>query len=624
MQPRLTIEVGEGASRSYSLEPGRTYTLGRHHKNAIVLEDEHASRWHAEVYFADGRWLIRDSGTKNGTCVNGIPIQQPMALENGQLIGIGRTCLRFSAEVPTAAGSGKAAFASEGTAPAACLVDRVDSDSFSSLLERDETVLQRDELTVLCSFMAESVGLSCPQALIQKALETIQGQTGASVLGFLSLDQETLLPKVILPLEARVDETLSRRLTQAVQQQRRVVWLGAQPDLAEESDSLGSFVDALCLPLLRGERPLGAVHVYQANRLFTEREVRFCEILTGHLANCLHLLRMHRTLEAENSRLRGQRLEVDELIGNSSCMTTLRQTITRLAAANSPILIVGESGVGKELVALALHRQSPRREGPLVCVNCAAISPTLFESELFGHSRGAFTGAQADHAGLFQQADEGTLFLDEIGELPLELQAKLLRVLEGKGFRPIGARAEVQVDVRIVAATHRDLEREVKNGRFRHDLYFRLEGLRILVPPLRERLEDVPDLARYFVKRLATSWGHKVKLSPEALRRLGNHGWPGNIRQLRSVLENAVALSDKEVLEPADLRLPEATPSEKTDTLQLEQLEAWAVRQALERTGGNLSRAAELLGVVRETLKSKMKKYGIARRATEEDADGEK
>jgi Nif-specific regulatory protein len=279
-------------------------------------------------------------------------------------------------------------------------------------------------------------------------------------------------------------------------------------------------------------------------------------------------------------------------------------------------LIQGESGSGKELVAQDLHRQSSRRHGPLVVLNCAAIAPTLLEAELFGHARGAFTGATADRPGLFQQADEGTLFLDEIGELSIDCQAKLLRVIEGRGFRPVGATAEVQTDVRILAATHRDLQAQVKEGKFRQDLFFRLCVVRIAVPPLREHNEDIPALVDYFLARLAAECGRPVRLTSAALDRLRDYSWPGNVRQLRAVLENAVVMSESDTIDAAGLLLPAAVLDDQPPSLDMEAIEAWAVRKAIQRSDGNFAQAARLLGISRETLASKRKKYGI-------DRDGE-
>ena len=254
----------------------------------------------------------------------------------------------------------------------------------------------------------------------------------------------------------------------------------------------------------------------------------------------------------------------------------------------------------------------------MVVLNCAAIAPTLIEAELFGYRKGAFTGADRDHPGLFQQADEGTLFLDEIGELPMDVQAKLLRIIEGKGFRPVGATAEVKVDVRIVAATHRDLAKEVRENRFREDLNFRLQVIPIRVPPLRDHAEDIPALVDFFLSRLAVECRRKVSLTDSALRRLQSYSWPGNVRQLRSVLECSVALGDRDTLDVADLRLPDevsggrsADAASQPASLDLEELETWAIRQALQRTGGNITQAAKILGCVRDTLASKIKKKGI-------------
>jgi transcriptional regulator with PAS, ATPase and Fis domain len=279
------------------------------------------------------------------------------------------------------------------------------------------------------------------------------------------------------------------------------------------------------------------------------------------------------------------------------------------------VLIQGESGTGKELVALALHRRSSRNVGPFVVVNCAAIPSALMEAELFGYRRGAFSGAERDHPGLFQQADEGTLFLDEVGELSADCQAKLLRAIEGKAFRPIGATGDVTSDVRIIAATNRNLEQEVKAGRFRQDLYFRLKVIEIGVPPLRERPEDIPYLVQYFLDKLAVECRRTVHLSPAAIELLQAHIWPGNVRQLRALLESAVAMSETETVDADTLRrmLSPNPIGEAPQSLNWEELEKWAAEKALKQTGGNVSQAAAVLGISRDTLHTKIKKYGISR-----------
>jgi Nif-specific regulatory protein len=249
-----------------------------------------------------------------------------------------------------------------------------------------------------------------------------------------------------------------------------------------------------------------------------------------------------------------------------------------------------------------------------VNLNCAAIAATLSDAELFGHREGAFSGATKDRAGVFEQADEGTLFLDEIGELTLDCQAKLLRVIEGKGFRPVGATSEVHADVRVLAATHRDLAKMVQEGKFRQDLFFRL-GLPLRVPPLRDRAEDVPALVEHFLPRMAQEHRRPLHVTPAALARLQRYDWPGNVRQLLTVLQNAASLIDGDAIGVNDLRLDEVVPVGDSHpvTLNLVELEVWAIRESLRRTDGIIAQSARLLGIHRDTLGEKIRKYDIDR-----------
>ena len=605
MRAHVKIEKGEGRPNVCNLDPEQTATLGRSLDSTIVLHDEHVSRRHAEIALQDNRWLIRDFETPNGTRVNGERIEGATILEDGQEIGVGGVTLRFLLGVAENGASTDSAGASAGA-------------ELLHLFDPKAATLHADELSALCRFMSLSVEENDAQALIARALQIIHSQTRATAVGFLSFDPEEPLTKMVVPETHRVNLRLSRHLTQKAQAEGKSVWLqsGPRPD-QPTSESLLGFTDAMCFPLRAEGGVFGAVHVYKADVCFGDRDLRFCEVLTGHLADSLRLLRLRRTLEAENSRLRRLAPASEQIIGDSAAIQELCQLISRAAPQPFTVLIMGESGAGKELVALALHRQSPRRNGPLVVLNCAAIAPTLIEAELFGYRKGAFTGADRDHPGLFQQADEGTLFLDEIGELPMDVQAKLLRIIEGKGFRPVGATAEVKVDVRIVAATHRDLAKEVRENRFREDLNFRLQVIPIRVPPLRDHAEDIPALVDFFLGRLAVECRRKVSLTDSALRRLQSYSWPGNVRQLRSVLECSVALGDRDTLDVADLRLPDEVSGGRSSdgnsppSLDLEELETWAIRQALQRTGGNITQAAKILGCVRDTLASKIKKKGI-------------
>jgi len=295
------------------------------------------------------------------------------------------------------------------------------------------------------------------------------------------------------------------------------------------------------------------------------------------------------------------------MIGTSPAMVAVRERIARVAPSDAPVLVTGESGTGKEIVARAIHAASARAAGPLVVVNCAAIPPALVESELFGYVRGAFTDARADSAGLFAAARGGTLFLDEIGDLPLEVQPKLLRALQERAVRPVGAAAEVAVDVRVIAATNRDLEDMVAEGRFREDLYYRVHVLHVALPPLRARGDDVLELARHFLRG--------VELSPAAASALTAHPWPGNVRELESALAHAVTLADGAPIERT--HLPERFARERPPPEALElrlvtlaALERQHVAWVLERVGGNKAAAARILGIGRKTLYRMLERWG--------------
>lgn len=299
------------------------------------------------------------------------------------------------------------------------------------------------------------------------------------------------------------------------------------------------------------------------------------------------------------------------MVGSSLEMQELYGLLERVAPTEAGVLILGESGTGKELVARAIHGLSPRARGPLVAINCGAISPELIESELFGHEKGAFTGALRQHDGAFGQAKGGTLFLDEIGELPLELQPKLLRVLENRRYRRVGGEEELSADVRIVAATHRDLAAAVREGRFREDLFFRLFVMPVYLPPLRDRREDLPLLCEQFLREFAP--GSPKHLSPEALNKLQDHEYPGNIRELRNVLLRAAILAKGDTLKPEDILFPQdyAAGGRGAALQTLEEMERRLVLKALTAAAWNKAKAAETLGVAKSTLFAKIKLYDL-------------
>ncbi|HTQ07602.1 MAG TPA: sigma-54 dependent transcriptional regulator [Polyangiaceae bacterium] len=322
----------------------------------------------------------------------------------------------------------------------------------------------------------------------------------------------------------------------------------------------------------------------------------------------------------------GRPASMDGVVGAAEAIVDLYRMIDRVADTSCTVLITGESGTGKELLARAVHAASPRRDRPFVAVNCGAIPEALLESELFGHARGAFTGAVASKQGRLAQADGGTLFLDEIGELPLALQVKLLRVLQAREYSPVGDTRTLNADVRIVAATNVDLEEAARNGTFREDLYYRLNVIHLAAPPLRDRPEDIPALAGYFLERARVKAGRDrvTKISRQAAEMLCSYGWPGNVRELENTIERAVLLSGGTVIEPRDLppklqgfaaTEPRTGPrlSDRGVDLRkaVEGFENQLIRQALERTNWNKKRAAELLGINRTTLVEMLKRKRI-------------
>jgi two-component system, NtrC family, nitrogen regulation response regulator NtrX len=329
----------------------------------------------------------------------------------------------------------------------------------------------------------------------------------------------------------------------------------------------------------------------------------------------------HQRLERENTRLKEGSESRYRIIGESVPVKALRQQLALMAGTNGRVLIYGESGTGKELVAHAIHAMSPRASEPFIEVNCAAIPEELIESELFGHRKGSFTSAHETKIGKFQKADGGTLFLDEVGDMSLRTQSKVLRALEEQRFEPVGASGFVQVDVRVVAATNKTLEQEIERGNFREDLFYRLNVIPFHVPPLRERVEDIPLLAEYFLREFTTAYGRKPKeLTPSAYELLAGYHWPGNVRELRNLMERIVILNPQIRVDARHIPLPAARrtisdrPVERFGSLQevREAAERDFIFKKLEETGGNVTRTAELLGLERSHLYRKMKALGIS------------
>jgi two-component system response regulator HydG len=606
MPARLLIEHSDGRHEEVPLPLDCATTLGRSRKCTICLSDKHISGHHAKITYRESRWFLSDCESMNGTYLDGRRLEQEAALEHGQVIVIGGVRLKFLT------GEDDGTPESTQIAPAA----EPARQPFVRLSD-DSEVLPASEALAILRFMKQALDESSHLQVIRRALEAIQAQSGAGTVGFLSFDADAPVPRLVIPQRRGLDDPLSRKLTQQVQRSGRTVWIGEIQQPGELSDSLVSYSDAFCVPLGTRDAPQGAVHVYVSGKQFSKDDVRFVEALADCLSRNLKQHIRQRGLRAENQRLRrGPRVQ-DDLLGTSAPMEFVRERLKRVADSRCrTILIAGESGTGKELVATQLHECSARADKPFVTVNCASLPKELADSHLFGHERGAFSGAVEARAGFFREADDGTLFLDEIAELPPECQAKLLRVVDGQGFRPMGAGEDVYVDVRIVAATNKDLGELVRRGEFRKDLRQRFE-VSLAMPPLRERQDDIPELARYFATRIAGEHGRQVKLTEAAIDRLKSFPWPGNVRQLRAALTEAITFCDRDTLDADDLDLsPDDTGIDESrpHSLKLADVEAWAIRKALRQAAGSdLIRVAKSLGINRDTLRAKMKKLDIRR-----------
>ena len=341
-----------------------------------------------------------------------------------------------------------------------------------------------------------------------------------------------------------------------------------------------------------------------------------------HLMQVVHKALEVRALRDENRQLKeelGRRYEYDNIIGRSEPMQEIFATIERVAPTRATVLLAGESGVGKDLIARAIHFHSPRRDRPLVKINCTAIPENLMESELFGYEKGAFTGALASKPGKFEQADTGTVFLDEIGDVPGPIQVKLLRILQEREFERLGSNVTRHTDVRIIAATNQDLRAALEQGTFREDLYYRLNVVPLNIPPLRERKQDIPFLANHFIRKLAADSGSAVEsITDAAMERLMAYHWPGNVRELENVIERSLVLCRGSQLDAGDVRL-ESAPRPRSQNgqhflpegLTLDQYEQELIREALRRADGNKSQAARLLGLTRNALRYRLTQMGL-------------
>ncbi len=633
----LVVKSGPDAGRVYVLVEAEA-TIGRDLDNTVCLNDAKVSRKHARLFSSEGIWRIEDLGSRNGTFVDGVKAPGAVPLKSSFLVGIGSTLLQFvdsrlpqvlsddekekipvtgdTVEIPIGPASGFALAKEERGAVTLAQANQ----RLHALLEFATRLSDCVGVGDLMSAAAEGgASVLSPARVIP-----ILAERDRKLRPWFS-EEARFAPIQDLPISTSiVRHSLERRVALLISSNMR------DPTRRSPSIAAHRIQTAVAVPLLSGTaRDAEALGVLYADRVGPaddfEREdlewlIAFAAVLARRLEAVRVLERASKSLAVRDRELRREY----QILGKSAAIQKLLEVVEKAAATASTILVTGESGSGKELVARTLHRLSARRDGPFEAVNCAALAEGVVESELFGHVKGAFTGAQGDRLGRFELADGGTLFLDEVGELPEPVQAKLLRVLEDGRVRRVGDTRDRQVDVRLVAATHRELGREVKEGRFREDLFFRLNVLAIRVPSLREREEDLALLAEAFLARSSDACGKRLrKLSTEALTLMRRYVWPGNIRELKNAIERMVVLSEREVLSPEDLP-PEirsgVSAAAHADTvggkgyalsLSLDEIEERHIRAVLASLEGNRSQAAAVLGIDRSTLYAKLKKYRI-------------
>lgn len=673
----LVIREGSKWADVFRLVPGQAVTIGRAPTNQIVIKDERCSRCHAEIFFSEDQWILRDLDSRNGTAVANTRVRGDYNLQAGDIVRIGQSQLRFVHDLSKAfSETGSPVLGDLPEMPHAVTGDDPTSSaplaSDESFIE-DSSVLSIHEPGTITHRRGQTKFLK-PQKgdestppklgraaanLCRLAFELAQAPDIISIAdqaltGLFESTQVDSGAVLVLPrhyegephasdleiVSARTDSSLpyhriSSVLASTVLREGEAVLarnvMGDSTLGSRDSKGVVDATSVICAPIRRGQRLLGLLHLYSTSdeRVPDPDDLEFTLAVADTVAVALDNLGRREELAENLSQIRDENLQLrerlgvqSEIVGGSIAMAKVAQEIARAAPSRATVLIRGESGVGKELVARAVHYSSPRRKGPFVCLNCAALSRSLLASELFGHEQGAFTGATQRKLGKFEASHTGTLMLDEIGEMSPAIQAKFLRVLEGHPFERVGGTETVKVDVRVIAATNRDLERDVAEGRFRRDLYFRLRVLEILVPPLRKRLDDIPELSHYFLQKFNSETGRKLRgFSPQAMESMRKYRWPGNVRELKNVVERAVVLARGEFVEHEDLTLSQLSTAGDTGEqvaiapqfrpASLAEIERQHILATLLATNWNKSQTAALLGIERTTLDRKIRRYEL-------------
>ena len=676
-QAYLIIQLGNRWTEILRLQPGQSVFVGRSSECSVVVKDERVSRKHAEIYPHNGGWSVKDLGSRNGTQVNGAEIPEEHPLSDGETINVGGCQMTFTANLPSgfrltsSPDAGQVSIGSQQTEEVRPQIvnrlcnsqwssDQLSAHSLPELTATTSAVstsavstsdkvarLQIDQLAFFYRLIAELIACTSPESAAQVALDRLLDRLRLTTGGIVTIEEDPELKKgqvtqmAVLATRQPAGggyHRVSDFLVEAVRQDNQAVLARNVRDDSKLSVARASgqreIISVICAPLRSthgdSESVVGLLHLYSSGeeRMLTESDLELAvgvaDNLSIALSRQIENAELTKSLETTRRRVNQLEQQLDQsavMVGSSGGLAAVKQAINRAGPTTATVLIRGESGVGKELVARAIHLASPRRDAPLICLNCAALAPTLLESELFGHEKGAFTGATERKIGKFEAADGGTLLLDEIGEMSPELQAKFLRVLEGQPFERLGGNKAIQTSVRVIAATNRDLEEAVEAKEFRADLYYRLRVIEIHVPPLRERMDDVPQLVEHFLEQMRHHAGRRLTgISPKALEQLTRHPWPGNVRELRNVLERAIVLGNSSTIVPEDLSLSTLNTREFVDSahspesaefraITLAELEREHIYAMLEHVDGNKTKASQLLGIERSTLDRKLKKY---------------
>lgn len=663
----LVIRKGSKWSDVFRLKPGEAVTVGRAPTNRIIIKDERCSRYHAEIFLSQGHWTLRDLDSRNGTVVNGQVVRGDHVLDPGEIIRIAHCQIAYVNDLSKAfTDAGNKIKASEDGGEDTVIGEFIADTSelqplddfepplithrrgHAQLLERDAETPSSPRLgkaaAHLCrlafAFGQQADAASVAKIALEGLFEATNADAGAVLLGSRDGPDDDVSYESLEVVATRSENEatyhrISKFLASTVLREGEAVLARNVDDdsMLGTRDSKGEIesTSVVCAPIRQDNHVVGLVHLYciAPSRTLDPDDLEFTLAVADNVALATKNLERQQQLtenlvqsQSEIVQLRKRLGAESEIVGGSPPMQKLQLAIAQAAPSRATVLIRGESGVGKELVARAIHYSSPRKKGPFVCLNCAALSETLLESELFGHEKGAFTGATDRKIGKFEAAHQGTLMLDEIGEMSPSIQAKFLRVLEGHSFERVGGNQAIKVDVRVIAATNRDLEREVADGKFRRDLYFRLHVVEILVPPLRKRVEDVVELAAFFLERYVSETGKKVLgFTPEALEVMQQYRWPGNIRELKNVIERAVVLSQGERIDADDLMLSNLAPASESGEYQqavkkfvpesLADVERRQILATLNHENWNKSRTANILGIERSTLDRKIRRYEL-------------